>query len=84
LPGTSTPVSAGNVSDAVLPDTAVAVSGIRRWSVFTVWVTVLIRIRENLVVGAPVVTAIVLPGEAVAGAVTISGRTRGLPSAFSR
>ena len=84
MPGTSTPVSVGNVSDAVLPETAVAVSGIRRWSVFTVCVTVLIRISENLVVGDPVVTAIVLPGVAAAGAATISGRIRALPSAFSR
>ena len=84
VPGTSTPRSAGNFSEAVLPDTAVAVTGIRRWSVFTVCVTVLIRIRENLVTGAPVVTAIVLPAAAVAGAVKIFGRVRALPSAFSR
>jgi hypothetical protein len=45
---------------------------------------VLIRIREKFVTGAPVVTAIVLPAAAVAGAATIVGRVRALPSAFSR
>ena len=39
---------------------------------------------KKFVTGAPVVTAIVLPAAAVAGAATIFGRVRALPSAFSR
>jgi hypothetical protein len=45
---------------------------------------VLIRIRENLVIGDPVVIDIVLPFAAVVGALRIFGRTRALPFAFSR
>ena len=56
----------------------------RRWSVFTVWVTVPIRTIENAATARFVSTVMVAPLAAVAGAEVMDGRDAGEPSGSSR
>ena len=59
-------------------------SGMRRWSLLTVWVVEPRRTSANDAAGESVVTAMLVPCVAAAGAVWMTGRVAGEPSSFSR
>ena len=67
-----------------MPSGVVAVSGMRRWSVLTEWVTAEVRTSENFGVEPLVLTAMVEPWLAVAGALAMPGRAFAEPSLLSR
>ena len=68
----------------LVPCTVFGVSGISRWSLLTLCVTADMRMSANRGVAELVVTVIVDPVVALAGAVVITGRRRAVPLALNK
>src|SRR5215475_8790678 len=67
-----------------VPEEELGVSGIRRWSLSTLWVTEPIRTSANVLTARLVATVMAVPAVAVAGALVMTGRGAGVPSGLSR
>ena len=76
--------AAGSRSVYLVPCTGLGVSGISRWSSLRLWVTDDMRISANFGVAELVVTVMVDPVVALAGAILMTGRRRRVPLALKR